>query len=528
MLSELTDLLGADRVITDDSVLKKISQNTLGIDRDIPSVIFPKTLYELQTIITLANEYNSPIHPISTGKNIGYGDMIPPANGQILVNMHDFNDIPISANKNIYQTSELEREGFIHIGIGVTQKELFDYISKQNNSSSKNKWFMDVTGSGLYSGVGTVQLIGGFGHTPYGNRRKQISGIEAILGNGEQFYGGVFPGTGPDLNSLFVQSNIGVATSIRISLMRLPEVIETYLITIPERDGLEELFNSLTVLRQNGTLNSLIHVADPVRLLVTQGIPQNYKDIPYFSSDRASDVVSESVSRIPFMKKRIFWTVLGGLYGSKKEVKAKRDLLKESMAALHADTFFFTNEKIDQYSKIASILGRVSDTGKYIQGYMQSLKGLGAWTQGIPTNLAENNIGWRVKNFNDLGLIWISPTFGTDSKTAKYVYDTAESVLNQYGFDAPLTMTFVEPDRVVGILNIHFDKRDAIQKRNAYQAYIDLHKEYASNHIYPYRQSILGMELNLECMHDSNKGVLRSLKKTYDPNNIISPGLYGI
>ncbi len=94
-------------------------------------------------------------------------------------------------------------------------------------------------------------------------------------------------------------------------------------------------------------------------------------------------------------------------------------------------------------------------------------------------------------------------------------------------FEMPITLTFVKPGQLVCVLSIGFNKFDAEEKESAYQLHDELKQAFAQAGIGLYRHGILGME-NLQYSNNGKMETFKQLKKALDPNNIISPGRYGI
>ena len=165
----LENRLGHQAICIDDQTIESVTENSYGISRPIIGAACPKDLSEVQFIVSTANDHQIPLYPISCGKNIGYGDKLPPADMQLIVDLHRMNKI-----------SGFDPElGTISLEPGVTQLQLYNFlISKQAD------FWMDATGAGLDSSYVGNALAGGFGHTPKGNRRHEISNLTVVCGNG--------------------------------------------------------------------------------------------------------------------------------------------------------------------------------------------------------------------------------------------------------------------------------------------------------------------------------------------------------
>lgn len=498
--------LGPERVSIEHTVLHSEMINTLGIDRITPAIVYPQNKKQVQAIIKIANQYKLVLYPISKGENIGYGEKVSISDNQIVVDLSGMNQI-----RNF--DPEL---GTVTLEPGVTQQQLYDYLQSQ-----KADFWMDATGAGVNTSIVGNTLEGGFGHTPKGNRRANINNVEIVLGNGEIFNAGSFPGLGPDLSGIFVQSNFGIVTALQIELMPIPENFTSFIIQVPNDAAMEVMIAKIRELRQKYTLLSLIHVANATRSLIsTSACPEEYLE-QVISCEEAQKLMSH-----PPLIKAGYWTALGGLYGYNTEVRAMKKVLK---AAFHniAKVIFFNDQKIKLLKNMTAKWPlKNTSLGKYINtsiGYYQEVHG---YMKGIPSNQALKHIYWKIENPKDMGLIWFAPTVKANVKDIRKMITLAEETFAPYPFEVPITFTLVTTHQVVGILSISFNKNDARQKQLAYQLYNDLKKNYSLAGIATYRSTVFGMD-KLEYEPNKSK-VLQQLKKELDPNGIISPGRYGI
>lgn len=511
-LENIERLLGVENLKVDLETLKKETVNTLGLERQIYGIVYPANTKEVQGIVKIANESHIPLYPISRGKNIGYGDKIPVLDGQLIVDLQRMNNIR-SFDKIL---------GHVVLEPGVTQKQLFDFLK-----AHKAQFWMDATGAGLESSIIGNSLEGGFGHTPKGNRRNTVSDYEVVLGSGNILRTGTFPGLGPDLGGLFVQSNFGIVTSAKMELLPIPERFESFIISVHENAGLESLIDSLRSLRQKGTITSLVHVGNATRYLITvESCPEEYANT-LITCEMARKIMSSPMLKVGY------WSGVGGLYGSSGEVKARKNEIRKAFRGIGKVKFFndsrinlierFTNSSIlKKYRLIANIKKSV-ESYKHVYGLMK----------GIPSDEPLKNIRWRVDPAeprvlgDQIGLIWFSPTVQAAGTAVRKVVTITERLYKKHKFEMPVTITFIKPDRVIGILSISFNKFNPEEKNRAYQLYDELKRECSEAGIEQYRHGLLGMQ-NIKYDHEGKYKTFQQLKKVFDPNNIIAPGRYGI
>ena len=502
--NEIKVLLGENSITLNPSLLQKESENTLGIPRGIKAVLFASSLDQVKQIVSQANRFSVPLYPISGGKNLGYGDKIPPADNQVLLDLSGMNKI-----------REFDRvQGKVVIEPGVTQQQLYDFL--------KDKEFcMDATGAGTDASIIGNTLEGGFGHTPLGNHRKEITGTEIVFGNGRLFQAGTFPGLGPDLNGLFVQSNFGIVTAMKIPLMRKPRCYESLLISLQEDRHLEFLIDTLGLLRENETLTSLVHVANATRSLIsTRDCPLEFQG-RIIRNDEAVRLMSS-----PLIKVGV-WSAIGGLYGSAGQVAAKKKDIRKAFGTRARVRFFNTRGIRRIGNLLAGPLGGILGLRTRLGSGLASIRYIHDLGSGIPSNEALDHIQWKVKNRQDMGLIWYAPTFPATGSSARKVAMAAELLFHNFGFDFPLTMTLVEPDKIIGVLSISFNKNNPEEQERAHRLYGALHEQFEQEGLFPYRTSILGLS-KVHFVEEGKEKTLKELKSLFDPKNIIAPGRYGI
>jgi 4-cresol dehydrogenase (hydroxylating) len=105
--------------------------------------------------------------------------------------------------------------------------------------------------------------------------------------------------------------------------------------------------------------------------------------------------------------------------------------------------------------------------------------------------------------------------------------DLAEGLFERYGFDLPVTLTFVTPSRLIATMSCSFDRADPGERERAHELLHRLHEEYREVGIEMYREGILSMDR----IHHRGAGrvdTLRRLKSALDPLGVLAPGRYGV
>jgi len=169
-LREWRELLGEANVLADAGTRDHYARSTSSFSRRPAAILKPGTRDEVVEVVSIARRCRTPLYPISTGQNWGYGDACAVYDGQVIVDLGRLNRI-------VQVDSEL---GYAVIEPGVTQRQLARHLAEQNVP-----FWIDCTGAGPNSSLIGNIVERGFGHSPYGNRFQTISGMEVVLGTGE-------------------------------------------------------------------------------------------------------------------------------------------------------------------------------------------------------------------------------------------------------------------------------------------------------------------------------------------------------
>ena len=503
---EATTIVGPTHCIGEPEQLSKLAENTLSVERTLVAAVYPESTAQVAALVQLARQTGVPLYPVSRGRNVGYGDSAPVEDGHVLLSLSRMRAI-----------REYDAQlGQVVIESGVSQQDLFIFLQQR-----QAPYWMDATGAGLEASIVGNTLEGGFGHTPLGNHREGFTDAEVVLGDGRIIRTGRFPGCGPDLKGLFVQSNFGVVTAMRVWLMPVPEHFESFVIRSERPDGLGPIVDALRTLRMEGVITSCVHIANPVRYLVSsRRCPPEFKDRVVKDVD-AKRIMSSMLLPVGY------WNAAGGLYGLRKAVCAHKKRIKTVFKNI-ATVKFFSDKQINTLKKMAVKLKKTRiPTFQRLYASLESFEHIHGLMKGIPTDEAYRNIMWRIDRQEQFGLVWFAPTDDAKGDNAVRIIRIAEDLFDTHGFDMPVTITHVTNDRIVAIFNIVFDKSNPGETNRALALYHELNKKFFENNVGLYRSSILGAD-SLRLLYPERGAILDVLKSTLDPAGVVSCGRYGI
>lgn len=523
-------VLGEAFVRADDAILDHYSRTTSAWSRRPAAVLQPATTDEVAALVRVARQYRTPLYPISTGLNWGYGDACAVFAGQVVVDLRRMNRI---------QTVDPQL-GYAVIEPGVTQQQLADYLAREGVP-----FWTDCTGASPHcSFIGNI-LERGSGHTPYGNRIQTVSGLEVVLGSGEVLHTGfghypnakttyLYPyGTGPYLDGIFTQSNFGIVTRLGLWLLPIPESFCPFLVLFREDDDLFQAIEPLQKLRLHGILHSVPHIGNDLRLLAAnQPFPRDR--LPGMA--RLTPEVRAQLRREAGIGA---WAMSGAFYGPRHQVALHRRLLKRALAGVSAKVVFLPGPVLALGHWFAERFGHLPP----FRGLAKKVRAgaaLAGLHSGQPTGHFLRGSYWRHRSgipvdFSDdtdlardgVGLLWMVPIIPFRQEDLQLLNHELETLFAHFEFDCHATMNMINERALAAVYTIEYDAADAAETERALACYeAGIRKLYTLG--YPlYRSSPRTMALlALEEGVDEFWRTAQQLKDALDPDGIIAPGRY--
>ncbi len=514
--------LGGENVILDPAALLAAESGTFGTTVTVPAIVRPGNRAEVQQVLRIANEWRIPVYPVSGSANWGYGSRVPSESGCVLLDLGRMNRILDFSEDLAYITVEP----------GVTQQQVYAFLQER-----KSGLWMDATGASPQASLVGNAVERGFGHTPYGDHFSHVCGMEVVLPDGEVLETGFarFEGarTGPlhrwgvgaYLDGLFTQSNLGVVTRMSIWLMPAPEYFQAYFFSCDSEAGLAPIVEALRPLRLNGTLRSTVHIANDYKVLA--GLQQ----YPWEEAGGRTPLPEDIMKRL---RKRLHfgaWSASGGLYGTRAQVAEARRLLRKALSGKVDKLQFLDQRKLRMAGRFSGLYRTL--TGWDLSRALELVRPLFGLLQGVPTDQPLASTYWRKRNppppamnpdRDGCGLLWCSPVTPADGAQAEELVALAGETLLQYGFEPAISLTMITERSLACVISITYDRHVPGEDEKASACYRELLRRLSAAGFYCYRmtsQSSAGLKSSPG--YDS---VLRSLKRSLDPHQILAPGRY--
>ncbi len=516
-------VLGAEHVRADDAILDRYARSTAPTGTRPLAVLYPESTEQVRQVVEIAARFGIPLYPISKGRNWGYGDACAPTEGQVILDLGRMNRI-VEVNTRL---------AYAVIEPGVTQGQLSDYLREH-----KTGLWVDSTGAGRDASLVGNTLDRGFGHTRYGDHFLTTCGMEVVLADGRVLQTGfghyanakaarVYRyGVGPFLDGLFAQSNFGIITRIGLWLMPEPEAFCSFYFSAPNDGDLADVVDRLASLRQQGLLQSAIHIGNDLRLLSAR---MRY---PWQRAGGKTPLPRELRAQLRRECGIGAWNAGSAIYGTRETVAATKKAVRRVLARYHPR--FITDRTLALGEGVIRLLNRVG-AGRKLREMFEIGKPVYELLKGVPSDEPLRGTAWRVRDPDPgkavdpldahAGLMWVSPVVPATGEAASEVMRIIEPIYEKHGFEALVTFTLITERAMCGVTNLAFDKREADEAARAAACYDELMNTLMNAGYIPYRTGPAGFEKlarNSSVFWD----VVRQLKQTLDPNNIISPGRY--
>ncbi len=528
LLRALRDIAGAAFVLSDETTLERYARSTAGRSTRPLAVVLPATQADVVATVRLAAQAGTPVYPLSTGKNWGYGDACAVGQANLIIDLSRMNRI-VSVNAEL---------AYAVIEPGVTQQQLSDYLRDAGLDL-----FADCTGAGPDTSFMGNILERGFGHSPYGNRLQHVAGMQVVLASGEVLHTGfghypgarsthVFPyGVGPFLDGIFTQSNVGIVTQIGIWLMPRAACINHFLCNVERHEDIGAVVDALRPLRLDGTLRSIVHIGNDLRVISGARV---------FPREQA-----RGASRLPDGLRASLrqgagigaWVISGALSGSVAQVAAARAAVRAALRPTAARPTFLTERKL----RLGALLGRAlgqSAAGQRLRAQVALGESLFAMNRGIPNGKFLAGAYWRRRGGlpaafpvqanpaqDNCGMLWVSPILPMRGADLLAVHALVEPVFRQHGFDLFVTFSMINERALGGVITVAYDKDDAEEAARARQCYDELFAKVMNAGYIPYRVGIQSMG-NLDPHGDVYWRTVAQIKRALDPHGVIAPGRY--
>lgn len=516
---EFADAVGAEWVFTSDEDLEPYRDPySLMRGTELESLaagaVAPANTEQVQQIVRIANKYRTPLYPVSTGKNYGYGGASANLRGSVIVDLKRMNRIlRVDDERN-----------FALVEPGVTYFDLYRYIQEHGL-----KVWIDCADVGWGGLVGNA-LDRGMGYTMpfYREHANAICGVEVVLPNGELMRTGMgaLPaadtwqeykhGFGPDPAALFPQGNFGIVTKMGFRLMPQPEHYRTGLIRVPKRHDLIPAVKIVNYLSDSHLIGEVFYesplralLGDPgFRAAVNRRGGADARELDRYAADNGLDA----------------WQIELQFYGPEATCLANWEYAKQRFSREIPASTFVEGESLAVPLTEEQLLNPNPSfrNGIWHRKASQGVPSMDAWSI-VSTRSPANPDGELVAH---AGFFPVLPRSGEAVFKAQQVFGDAFADLGLPPFNAALSTPLVW---TMFAYQMVFPLPD--DNEQAHRAMLHLIRIGAENGFGDYRSPPFHQD-HVSAMYSFGDHALRrfheTLKDAIDPNGILAPGRGGI
>jgi 4-cresol dehydrogenase (hydroxylating) len=483
-------ILGAENVLTEHHIIDAAATATFATKQRVLAIIRPGDRSQVQECIRIANEYKTPIYPISGGKNWGFGSMVPPQDGNVIMDLGRLNQI-IDYN---------EKLAYITVQPGVTFRQVYEYLQ-----SVKSNLFLSVIGGSPEASVIGNTLERGDGSGPLGDRFAHVCGLEVILPTGECIHTGFGRfgdaqttrlarwGVGPYLDGIFTQSNLGIVTQMTVWLLPIPKYYQTFSCRVNDYADLARLLDSVQTLILQGTIpESCFYIWNCYKVIAKQG------RYPWKVTQGKTPLSLQEMKGIEP------WFAGGSLFAnSQGEGLAQRQIVAETLPQELQPVDF------DQTDPQADGLGIPDDENIRSTYWRKKTK--------IPQDLNPDR--------DQCGVVWLCLLFPFDGQQIVEALEVIASTIKRYQFEPNLGMNCISARTVRLFIAIMYDREVSGADTQAMACHDQLLEWLLAAGYIPDRLGIQSMN-SLPPAQDDYAQFMSNLKQNLDPKNILAPGRY--
>jgi 4-cresol dehydrogenase (hydroxylating) len=510
-------IVGGDHVTTDAPSLRLAGTATFPTSARPIAIVRPGSVDEIQRCVRAANDCRVPVYPVSRGRNWGYGSRVPNRDGCVLLDLGRLTHI----------RDHDEDLGYVTVEPGVTAAQLHAFLDER-----RSQLMAPRAGSGMGVSVLANLLERGFSTTasgPHENRAAQFCDLEVVLPSGELLRTGLGRfgdaaaarvdnwGIGPQLDGLFLQSNLGVVTAATLWLPTRAGVTYRFRGRLDDAGRLPELVDALRAVRAKWVPRATFMLLPRLRML---SLRRRY---PWDATGGETPLSADLTRRL--LPQYGDWTLSGYVY-SATVAHAMVDVrvIKRVLGP-----------KLDRLELVPVLPRGVQRwIGRLGRALGKADARASSSSYDDPADVT-NMLYWRKKtgaqpgadpDRDRCGFVWWVPVFPFTGRDAARVLAVAQQTISTYGFEVNVALRF--PTERTGILacTIAYDRDQPGDDERAMDCFRDLVRRGVEQGYYPYRLGVQGMDLLPAASHGMHADILRKLKQALDPNGILAPGRY--
>lgn len=525
-LADWRALLGEADVLTGAAAQARYGAKARQL---IGGALRPADAAQVAPILRIASRHGVPLHPVSTGRNWGYGDARPVDAGVVVLDLSRLDRI-------LHIDAAL---GTVTLQPGVTQGQLRRELDRRGL-----RFMVPTTGAGPEASLVGNALERGYGVTPHADHFAAVTSLKALLPDGtpyvsrlnalggERLDGCHKWGIGPYLDGLFTQGSYGVVTEMTIALAHRPPHVEAFYIFLKREDQLGPAISAVQdVLRTVGGMLGSVNVLNGYRLAsMSCAYPAD------LLAGGAGPLPPDRLAALLKAQRLGSYMVMGSVYGERGTARAALAAVRRAFGCCDARIVTMTRRRAEGLQRLAHRFPRLAAR----LGFGHAWRLLRAFNiiEGIPDDFALRLVHWKSREPlpQDIGaamhaaghdLLWYVPLVPLEPALVVEFEAMVSRTCLAHGFEPLVTLTTLSDRCVDSSVPILFDHRRPGARQRAEDCYEALLQCGRALGVYPYRTGVDTYRL-LSAAADPGLDLARRIKALLDPRGILSPGRYNL
>lgn len=533
ILQKCRAILGEEGVISpSDPKAAPYQASTLrALAPEIIGVLKPKNKEEVVAIMRLSLEYKMPLYPISIGNNWGYGSKTPVGDGCIVLDLSCMDTI-------IHFDPTL---GHLTVEPGVKTSYVESFLQ------SINSVFMaPVIGAGPSSSlIGNVLEKGTSSSIPH-ERVDSLVSIEVVLpdcsiynSNAKSNKTGSFTSykwnTGPHLDTLFMQSNLGIVTQATFQLAHRPAFSK---VLFAKANSKKELGNLILALHKASTKLPGI--------LTSYQIDGPVRSFAYFLRYPKENFENQELIPENTLKKNLHelslgeWNCCALIQGEEGVVKEAQKVVRQALSEAHIAGSFYSSSTLQRYKRwidkmpqlIKKKLSYLQLIANYSERSLGKNKKEDSWWLPFWRQVDSSTYLSKLREKASVGIDAL-PTCGFIFFSAIYSIATdfesslseIEQICKAHDINPSYVLVGNKEGHVRIALQISFNKSSLREEKKAFDCYASLYRNAQKEGAVVYRVPN-NMQYLISEYESPHMSLAKKIKKALDPNNLLSPRRY--
>ena len=521
-------VVGESSVWDAETAQRHFGADTGGARRNLAGALRVKDADQVPELMRIAQQFGVPVHPISTGRNWGYGTALPVRDGCHILDL-----------SGLQQIRAFDEDlGVVTVEPGVTQGMLYEFLKAR-----KAPFLVPVTGAGPSCSLVGNALERGYGITPTADHFAAVTDAEIVLPDGSvhrslmRDWGGADIarlyrwGIGPYATGLFSQSHLGVVTSLSIALARRPARVEAFLFSLRDDALLEAAVEAV-----QRVLSTLPGVVGALNLMNRHRVLAMTAPYPERTARDANGLIPPALLASMGRQFQVApWTGFVTLYGSEAVVRGARSDLKRLLGPIGTRCLFMTPQRAQTLARWTARLPghfgqRLASTTRTLAQSLQLVDGqpnetalpLAYWRSGVRPSSGDLNPGR-----DGCGLRWFAPLLPMRPLVIRRFVDGVHAVTQQHGMEPLVTLTSVGDRLFDSTVPILFDRNDPQQCHEAGACHTALLRMARDLGCMPYRLGADDFRVFEELAPGQDGlSLIDRIRTTLDPAGILSPGKF--